>query len=116
MNTPTIHRQEVWLVNLNPPGKGKEIFGQRPALVISVDEVNNSPAELVIVAPITSIPRNIPSHIKIEPPEGGLKKQSFIKCDQIRTISKKRAIKCIGKISEKTMTGVEDAIRIVLSL
>jgi len=111
-----VYRQEIWLVNLNPPGSGREIHGRRPALVVSDDYFNESPADLVMVLPITSTPRNIPSHIKIDPPEGGVKKSSFIKCDQIRTISKSRFIERLGTISDGTMAKIEDALRILLSL
>lgn len=111
-----ICRSEIWLVNLNPPGRGKEIHGERPALVISVDEINNCLADLVIVLPITTTFRNIPSHIKVMPPEGGLRKTSFIKCDQIRTISKGRLIKKMGIISDCTMFKIEEVLRTILSL
>lgn len=111
-----IYRSEVWSVNFNPPGKGKEIHGLRPALVVSANELNNCPADLVIVLPITSNPRTIPSHIKIEKNEGGLKKESFIKCDQIRTLSKSRFKKKIGRVSNETMSKIEDVLRIILCL
>ncbi|MFH1653197.1 MAG: type II toxin-antitoxin system PemK/MazF family toxin [Pseudomonadota bacterium] len=111
-----VYRSETWWVNLNPPGKGKEIHGKRPALIISEDEINNCPADLVIVLPITTTFRNIPSHIKVDPPDGGFKKTSYVKCDQIRTISKKRLIDKIGKISEETMSEIEYVLKIILSL
>lgn len=111
-----ICRKDVWLINLNPPGKGREIFGHRPALVISDDDFNECAADLVIVLPVTSTYRNIPSHIRIDPPEGGVKKTSFIKCDQVRSISKERFIKRWGSISGSTMSRIEDALRILLAL
>lgn len=111
-----IYRQEVWLVNLNPPGEGREIYKKRPALIVSADEFNNCPAELVMELPITTTYTGIPSHIRIEAPEGGVQKTSFIKCDQIRTVSKDRLIKKLGKVSGKTMLLVEHALRILLQL
>lgn len=111
-----IYRSEVWLVDLNPPWQGKEIHGERPALVISVDEINNCPADLVIILPITTTDRKIPSHIKVAPPEGGLRKASFIKCDQIRTISKNRFIKKLGTVSDGVLVQIEEVLRTILSL
>ncbi len=111
-----VFRREIWLVDLNPPGKGREIHKARPALVVSADEFNNCPAELVIILPITSTKTGIPSHIKIEPPEGGVKKTSFIKCDQIKTISKARLIKKWGIVSPRTVSKVESALRFLLCL
>lgn len=101
-----IHRGEVWLVD---PKK-------RPALVVSADEFNNCPAELVMVLPITSTDTGIPSHIRVDAPEGGVKKKSFIKCDQIRTISKKRLIKRWGRVSDDAMQKVGRALRYLLCL
>ena len=110
------YRQDVWLIDLNPPGSGREIHGQRPALVVSDDAFNESAAELVMVLPLTTTPRAIPSHLRIDPPEGGVKKTSFIKCDQIRTVSKARFLKKLGTISDTTMLRIEDTMRILLSL
>lgn len=113
MNNPS--RGEVWFVNLNPV-KGHEQAGVRPALVMSVDEFNNSAAGLVILLPITSKDRGIPLHITVNPPEGGLKNKSFVKCENIRCVSKERLIKCIGYVSSAVMEEVEDRIRIILNL
>ena len=51
MTTPL--RGEVWLVDLDPT-RGREQAGKRPALVISTNEFNGSPADLVVIVPITS--------------------------------------------------------------
>lgn len=64
-------RGEVWSVNLDP-SKGREQAGRRPALILSVDQFNHGPAELVVVIPITSKAKGIPFHVSVNPPEGGL--------------------------------------------
>lgn len=80
-------RGEIWTVNLDPT-KGREQAGNRPALVVSVDQFNHGAAELVIVCPITSKDKNIPTHIRINPPEANLTLVSFVKCEDVRSISK----------------------------
>lgn len=70
----------------------------------------------MVVAPITTKYKGIPLHVQIEPPEGGLKDTSFIKCEDIRSISKERLITPLGTISPNTMASVEDRIRILLGL
>lgn len=70
----------------------------------------------MVVVPITTKYKGIPLHVKIEPPEGGLKDTSFIKCEDIRSISKERLMTQLGTISPKTMASVEDRIRILLGL
>ena len=106
-------RGEIWLGDLNP-GKGHEQAGKRSALMVSVDTFNAGPAGLVVVVPITTKDKNIPLHVQINPPEGGLKEISYAKCEDLRSISKARLIECYGKVSAKTMSAVEDRISILL--
>ncbi|HEY3999133.1 MAG TPA: type II toxin-antitoxin system PemK/MazF family toxin [Candidatus Xenobia bacterium] len=65
-------RGEIWLADMDPV-RGHEQGGRRPVLVVSVDPFNQGPAGLVIVLPMTSRARGIPSHGVVEPPEGGLR-------------------------------------------
>lgn len=113
MNNPS--RGEVWMVDLNPT-KGHEQAGKRPVLVISVNAFNNSLAGLIIVIPITSKAKGIPYHIEINPPEGGLKERSFIKCEDIRSITKERLLRCFGTVSLETLQLVEDRTRLLIGL
>jgi len=113
MNEPL--RGEIWLVDLNPT-RGREPFGRRPALIVSVDLFNQGPADLVVTLPITSKEKGIPFHLKIEASESGLSKKSFIKCEDIRSIAKERLLKRVGQISPRTLTDVEDRLRILLNL
>lgn len=108
-------RGEIWLVSLNPT-QGREQAGTRPALVISVDIFNHGAAELVVVIPITSKAKGIPLHVEIEPPEGGLTLTSFVKCEDVRSISTTRLAKRLGKVSPQTIDMVEDRMRILLGL
>lgn len=108
-------RGEIWLADLNLT-RGREQAGQRPVLVFSVDEFNQGPAELVVVLPITSTIRPIPLHVIIQPPEGGLKVQSRILTDAIRSISKERLVERWGQVSPETMAAVEDRVRTLLGL
>jgi mRNA interferase MazF len=113
MNIPS--RSEVWTVNLNPV-KGHEQAGYRPVLVISVDTFNHGPADLVVIIPITTKEKGIPFHVAINPPEGGVAKKSFIKCEDIRSISTERLYKCMGRVSPMTMNAVEERLKILLDL
>ncbi|ERM91494.1 transcriptional modulator of MazE/toxin MazF [Caldanaerobacter subterraneus subsp. yonseiensis KB-1] len=108
-------RGEIWLVNLNPT-RGHEQSGIRPAVIISVDEFNFCPAELVVVVPVTSKNKNIPLHVEIQSSESGLAKISFAKPEDIRSISKERLIKRIGQLSKKELQDLEEKIKILLGL
>jgi mRNA interferase MazF len=85
-------------------------------LIVSDDRLNRSPAELVIAIPITSKEKGIPSHVEITPPEGGLQVRSFIKCEDIRSISTNRLIKVLGAVKVSTLGQVEQRLRLLLNL
>ena len=108
-------RGEIWLADLNPT-RGREQAGMRPCLVVSVDLFNQSPADLVIVIPITTRNRNIRSHVAVSPPEGGVREQSYIKCEDVRSISSERLVSCWGKVDDEVMSEVESRLRILLGL
>jgi len=108
-------RGEVWMVDFDPT-KGHEQARRRPALVVSVDAFNNSPAGLVIVLPITSKAKGIRSHVEVNPQEAGLTRKSFIKCEDIRSVAKERLFRRRGSISQQTLAAVEYRLRVLLGL
>jgi mRNA interferase MazF len=111
----TVSRGEIWLVGLDPT-KGREQAGMRPALVVSVDIFNQGAAELVVVIPITSKAKGIPLHVEVSPPEGGLTMTSFVKCEDVRSISKSRLVRHLGRVANDTIESVEDRLRVLLGL
>jgi len=88
----TYKKWMVVLVNLDPT-VGVEIRKTRPCLIISPDEVNKH-LLTVVVAPLTSTIRNIPTRILVnfdnQPGE--------ICFDQIKAIDITRIIKVLGNI------------------
>ena len=114
MNTSPA-RGDIWLANLNPI-RGREQAGMRPCLVVSVNLFNQSPAELVIVMPLTTKAEGIRTHVSLSPPQGGVREQSFIKCEDVRSISTERLTTRWGAISPAVMHQVEDCLRILMGL
>ena len=108
-------RGDVWVVNLNPT-RGHEQAGVRPAVVVSVDIFNRGPAELVVLLPMTTTARGIPLHVAVDPPEGGVRQRSFIKCEDIRSVAVERLVERWGTLAAGTMAAVEDRLRILLGL
>lgn len=108
-------RGDIWMIDLGQP-RGHEQAGMRPALVISVDEFNHGPADLVVVLPVTKHAKGIPFHVAVNPPEGGLPLRSFIKCEDVRSIAKERLRRRCGRVSPSTLQAAEDRLRILLSL
>lgn len=77
---------------------------------------NQGASGLAVVLPITSSYKGIPFHVEVNPPEGGLTQQSYIKCEDMRSISIERLSDLWGVISPTTMMIVEDRLRILLGL
>ena len=111
----TATRGEIWLADLSPT-RGHDQAGRRPVLVVSEDLFNRGPAGLVIVLPMTSTIRAIPSHVPVSPPEGGLKTKTAVLCEGIRSISTDRLVQRWGAVMSNTMTSIEDRLRILLRL
>ena len=108
-------RGELYLVSLDPT-VGSEINKTRPALIISND-INNQFSETVTVAPVTSsIGKVYPFETFLAPNESGLSKNSKVKCNQIRTIDKKRLLKFIGKVSPEKLKEIENALLLHLGM
>lgn len=110
-----VKRGDIYLANLNPV-EGSEQGGIRPVLVIQNDTANlHSPT--VIVVPMTSKPKKVylPTHIVL-PRSLGIKEDSVLLFEQIRTIDKSRLIKYIAPITDIYEEKVNDAIQISLSL
>jgi mRNA interferase MazF len=108
-------RGEVWLADLDPV-RGREQAGRRPVLVVSDDVFNRSPAGLVIVVPITSRLRAIPSHVRIPAADGGLRTDSAAICEAVRSIARERLVARGGAVRAAVLDRVEDILRVLLRL
>jgi mRNA interferase MazF len=108
-------RGEIWVTDLDPT-VGREQRGTRPALVVSADPLNTGPAQLVVLVPLTQTDRRVPLHVKIEPPNGGVRETSFAMCEAVRSVSKERLARKWGKVDADTMRIVDDRLRIALDL
>jgi mRNA interferase MazF len=103
------------MVDLNPT-RGREQSGMRPALVLSVDKFNHGPADLVIVVPITKTKRSIPTHVMVPAGEAGLTFESYIKCEDLRSISKDRLVRHVGDVTYPRIESVQRYVRLLLGL
>lgn len=110
-----IWRGEVYDVDLGQP-IGREPAFRRPAVVVSVDILNNGPGGLVVVVPITTRGYGLRSHIELEPAASGLEHMSYARCDQLRVISVERLSSRQGMISPELMHAIDRALRFVLDL
>lgn len=106
---------EIWIADLDLT-RGREQAGKRPVLVVSADAFNHSPADLLVVLPITSKEKGIRSHIPLEPKTTGLRMKSYVICEQPRTVAKDRLTRRAGAVSAATLDEVRLWLRVLLDL
>jgi mRNA interferase MazF len=108
-------RGEVWLVSLGAARKG-EPGKNRPAIVISVDEiVAGVEHELFVVVPVSS--SRAPSLLRppVSPGEG-IDANSAAICRGVRAVSRSRLMHRIGQLTPSTLHEVEQALATILGL
>ena len=113
-NMKDIKRNEIYYADLNPV-IGSEQGGVRPVLVIQNDR-GNKYSPTTIVAAITSrqTKAKLPTHIEIN--EEVFEKDSVVLLEQIRTVDKSRLKEYVGKLDNRTMDRVNEAISISVGL
>ena len=111
-----VKRGDIYYADLSPV-VGSEQGGIRPVLIVQND-VGNKYSPTVIAAAITSQinKAKMPTHIELAAKEYGLNKDSVILLEQIRTIDKRRLREKIGRIDDRLMDSVNDAMSISLGL
>lgn len=108
-----VKRGDIFFADLSPV-IGSEQDGIRPVLVVQND-FGNKYSPTVIVLPITSKEKtNLPTHIPIK--STGLKKDSYILTEQIRTLDKSRLKDKIGIVDVNTLNKVKVALKISLNI
>ncbi len=109
-----MRRGEIYYANLDPT-IGAEIQKKRPVLIVSND-ANNKKSATLTVLPITSnVTKVYPFEVALPAKISGLKKNSKIQCQQIRTISKLRITSSAqGHADKNIMQHVQAALELHL--
>ncbi|MEG0292781.1 type II toxin-antitoxin system PemK/MazF family toxin [Enterococcus sp.] len=109
-------RGEIFFADLSPV-KGSEQGGVRPVLLIQNDLGNRHGSTLIVAAITTQKSKaNLPTHIELPKALTGLKRDSMILVEQIRTIDKCRVQEKVCQLTVQKMQEVDRALRISLSL
>ena len=112
-----VKRGDMFYEDLSPV-VGSEQGGIRPVLIVQND-MGNKYSPTVIAAAITSqtSKNKLPTHIEIDSKLCGLKSDSVVLAEQIRTIDKSRLKEKIGRIyDEKTLDKINNAIGVSFGL
>ena len=107
-------RGDVFLAFLDPV-IGCEQGGTRPVLIVQND-AGNKRSRTVIVAAITSKPkRGLPTHVPV-PAVAGLREESVVLLEQLKTIDKARLRAYVGHMGQSQMEKVDSALAVSLGI
>ena len=101
-------RGEIWWAELAPPA------GRRPVLLLSRNEAYTV-RELVMVAPLTTRIRGIPSEVPLGD-EDGVPHACVVNLDIITTIAKASLRERLTALSAEKLKAVEEALHFSLGL
>ncbi len=111
-----VKKGDIYYADLSP-SVGSEQSGTRPVLIVQ-NNIGNKFSPTVIAAAITSHQKNnLPTHITIKSKEcQGLKKDSVVLLEQIRTLDKKRLIFKLGSIKPDRLQQIDRALSVSLGI
>jgi len=111
-----VSRGDIFYADLTPV-VGCEQGGIRPALIIQND-IGNRYSPTVIVAAITSrMEKNpLPTHVPLTGDQIGLRQNSIVMLEQIRTIDSSRLRAYLGRIGDECLHKVDEALGVSLGL
>lgn len=111
-----IYKGDMFYADLTPV-VGCEQGGIRPILIVQND-IGNRCSPTVIVAAITSrIEKNpLPTHIRLCSQQYGLRQNSLVLLEQVRTIDRSRLREYIGHLNDLQMQQVNEALAVSFGL
>ncbi|MCS6936983.1 MAG: type II toxin-antitoxin system PemK/MazF family toxin [Candidatus Bipolaricaulota bacterium] len=101
-------RGEVWWAELPAP------IGRRPVTLVSRNEAYKV-RDLIMVAPVTTRVRHIPTEVKLDTKDG-MPRKCVINCDSLVTIPKARLQSRITMLSPDKIRELNQAIKFALGL
>lgn len=109
-------RGAVYLVAFDPAA-GAEIQKTRPAVVLQNDPANRSSPVTIVAAITSNLARaTYATAVPMKAPEGGLRADSVVLLNQVRTVDKARLKKRLGVLSPETMRRIDLALKVSLGL
>ena len=110
-------RGEIWWASMGEP-RGSESGYQRPLVIISCDEFNQSLIQTVVCAVITSNLRlvNAPGNFKLAKSRSGVNRDSVVNISQLITLDKSFLTEQAGKLNNKQIHSLNEGLRLVLGI
>ena len=107
-------RGEIYRANLDPV-VGSEQGGIRPVVIIQNDMGNRHSTTVIVAAVTTSSKKpNLPVHVAVTAEESGLRYDSVVLLEQVRTLEKSRLTKYLGCVKPDAMRRIDRALALSL--
>lgn len=100
-----IKQYQIILVNLDPI-VGGEMKKTRPCVVVSPDEMNKY-LQTIVIAPMTTSSKSYPTRVEIKHDN----RIGWIVLDLIRTVSKIRILKELGRLSKPEIKELKSVLK-----
>ena len=111
-----VNRGDIFIADLNPV-VGSEQGGVRPVVVIQNDRGNRFSPTVICAAMTSRLDKSdLPTHVWVSARDSGLKCDSLVLCEQIRTLEKQRLRGRAGHIEGLVLRRVDAALLVALGM
>lgn len=110
-----LHRGDVVWVDFSPT-RGREQFGERPAVIVASNEYLDAIPGLAIALPVTTTDRDWPHHVRLTGPKLQLRKASWALTEQPRAINRDRISRPAGQVDSHCLDEIDQWLRDFLDL
>ena len=109
-------RGDIFIADLDPV-IGSEQGGVRPVLIVQNNRGNRFSPTVICAAMTSKLMKNdLPTHVWVAARESGLKSDSLVLCEQIRTLEKRRLRAKAGHIGGMSLARVDRALMAALEI
>lgn len=105
-----IKRGDIFYVHSNNETPiGREIWSERPAVVISNNAINKESPTVIVAYTTTKLHRTSPASVEIKNPTPAL-----VLCEQVYCVDKSRLYNYLGRVSEEELTQISRALSLAM--
>ena len=111
-----VNRGDIFIADLNPV-VGSEQGGVRPVVIVQNDRGNRFSPTVICAAMTSRLDKSdLPTHVWVSARDSGLKCDSLVLCEQIRTLEKQRLRGRAGHIAGLVLRRVDAALLVALGM
>ena len=111
-----VNRGDIFIADLNPV-VGSEQGGVRPVVIVQNNRGNRFSPTVICAAMTSRLDKSdLPTHVWVSARDSGLKSDSLVLCEQIRTLEKQRLRTRAGRMDGLVLRRVDHALLAALGI